>query len=188
MSQKRIYTHCIITYASEKEFSKLLQSAQQWAWIKHDRDEVDPHYHILACFRPPKSINAVRKLVQSNQNTLSQELNGTVDDMLTYFTHEEESGKELYSAEEIHYSDVSYWQKRREQDCADEFEQNETFLQALMSDEFSLYKMAYQYGKDFIRYHEQYLKFRQMLIQERNDEYESNITNGHQTKSNEDDG
>lgn len=89
MSGDRFYTHSIVTYAAFDELFDLLQACTHYAYILHDKDITDCHFHIIAYFTIPKTISAVRKLVKSSQNTFSQKVK-QVDGILTYLTHEEE--------------------------------------------------------------------------------------------------
>lgn len=166
----RYYTHVIVSYAKIEELLPLLEQAKHFAWIYHDKVEEDnspgPHYHILATFERAKSFQWVRKQVVSEQNTFTELLEGDIDDVLTYFTHEKETHKGQYTKNEIVYDDEEYWTKRRK-DGDNEENKNDVFINDLCSDNFSVERMARLYGRDFLKNLKSYVYARQVILAER---------------------
>lgn len=165
MACARFYTHSVITYNSIDCCFDLLNASKHYAYIIHDRDKTDTHIHILCTFSREKSITAVRKLVNGNQNTFSQECRD-VEDLLDYFTHDNEPDKERYSTDSIVYDNIDYWKKRiKDVDIAED--KNEMFIEDLMSKDMTLEFMAKKYGRDFIKNCKHYMHFRLLLKNER---------------------
>lgn len=155
---KRACTHSVVSYATISEITPLLESATQWAYICHNKDPTDIHYHILLYFEQWKSFKWVREKVVSTQNTFDQEVISSIADILHYFTHESETEKAQYAEEDIIYSDITYWKKRIGEKSNQD--KNEEFLNDILSEDFSLTTMAIKYGRDFIKNSSKYLDFR----------------------------
>lgn len=170
MATERHYTHSIVSYASIEDIRRLLDKAKAWAYILHDKDEGKaPHYHIVATFSEQKSFKWVREQVISatNQNTFSEAIKGEIGDVLDYFIHKGWTDKYQYSNEDIVYSNREYWDKRLERG-EDEENKNDTFMDDLLSSDFSAEKMGRKYGRDFIKNFKSYNEFRKMVLYERN--------------------
>lgn len=50
------YSWSLVTYAQPNEFERLLKSAKHWAWIYHDKDDKEPHYHIYVSFATKRAV------------------------------------------------------------------------------------------------------------------------------------
>jgi hypothetical protein len=166
---KRYYTHCIVSYASLEEVQPLLEQAKHYAYVLHDKVVEDSsngvHYHIIATFEREKSFAWVRKQVHSDQNTFTEPLKGDVEDMLEYFTHKNEPEKGQYH-DSIVYDDYEYW-KRRARTGDKEENKNDTFVDDLISSDFSIERMSRKYGRDFIKNYKSYLDARNAILFER---------------------
>jgi hypothetical protein len=166
---KRFYTHCVVSYASLEELQPLLSQAKHYAYVFHFKCAEDnsssPHYHILATFEREKSFAWVRKQVKSDQNTFTEPLKGDVDDIFQYFTHQNEPDKGQY-VDSIVYDDYEYW-KRRARTGDKEENKNDTFVDDLISPDFSIEKMSRKYGRDFIKNHKAYIEARKAILFER---------------------
>lgn len=173
---KRLYTHCIVSYASIEELQPLLSRTKHHAYIKHwatDEDESNSeHYHIIATFEREKSFAWVRKQVKSEQNTFTEPLKGDIEDVLEYFIHGGKSGHgHKYEKDEIVYDDISYWQKRAGTGEKEE-DKNEAFMDDLLASDFSVEKMCRKYGRDFAKNMRKYVECREyILIIERGEYY-----------------
>lgn len=167
--KKRLYTHCIVSYASLEELQPLLSQAKHYAYVFHfkcvEDNSSSPHYHILATFEREKSFAWVRKQVQSTQNTFTEPLKGDVEDILDYFTHKNEPTKGQY-IDSIVYDDYEYW-KRRARSGDKEENVNDTFVDDLISADFSIERMSRKYGRDFIKNYKSYLDARNAILFER---------------------
>lgn len=102
-----------MTYASEKAvtttIAKHAQSVRSFAYIKHDKDESEPHIHLVVRTYSTWSEGQIVKWFdwvkqRDNQNTFVEVLNDTVA-MGEYLTHEDaesvKAGKHIYDRGEI---------------------------------------------------------------------------------------
>lgn len=167
---KRLYTHCIVSYASREELQPLLNQTRHYALIYHDVIDAtssSPHYHILATFEREKSFNWVRKQVVSSQNTFTEAIKGDVDDVLVYFRHADDNsikaGKTPYSFERIEFDNVDYWNKRIKSG-EKEVNPNDQFVDDLISDDYNVQNMARKYGRDFLKNIKQYEYARERML------------------------
>lgn len=169
----RRYTHCIVSYASLDEIKPLLKQAKHYAYILHDKVKEDEsngeHYHIIATFEQQKSFNWIRKQVVSEQNTFTEAVKGDIDDVLTYFAHEGQSGHGYhYGKENIVYDDLRYWSIRSKSGDKEE-NVNDVFMDDLLSANFTVEKMCRKYGRDFAKNFRSYLLCRDYVLIERID-------------------
>lgn len=161
MNNQRLYRWSLITYASFDDFKPLLEKSLHYAYIYHDKDNNEPHYHILVTFSQHISLSAIKKLIDSNQNTLGQPLKDNLA-MFEYLTHENlsETEKEIYSTESRICDNLAFWTSA----TVDKDQENEQFIDDLLN--LSAYEMAKKYGRDYIRNYERYKLFRAVLIDE----------------------
>lgn len=188
MADKRAYTWGIVTYATESEFSPLLQASKHWAYATHDKDfivddtgEIKPketHTHIIVTFEQFKSFKQVRELVQSEQNTLAQPItnkdrNGadSVRGLFKYLIHEDEDPtiKYIYDKAHRHTDDDAYWERRIGKELED-LSDKDSFFEDLTSEDFSVAYMGRKYGRDFMKNYGRYLEYRRAVERERAEE------------------
>lgn len=164
MSKPRKYSFKCVSYASFEELTPLLEQAYHWAIILHDRDnDVDNHYHILVTFKQNKSFDSVRKLVQSSQNTLVQELDDWVGDF-QYLTHKNAPDKYQYLDEEVISDDIEFWLRK-----AKEYEKGEDdFIFDLLDSNLTYREMAIKYGRDYMRNFRYYREFKEAVLEQEN--------------------
>lgn len=175
----RKYTHVIVTYATESEFEPLLEACKHYAYVYHDKDETDAHYHIIAIFDKWKSFNTVKGYIQSEQNTFDKEFNGNVGEMLDYFTHNGIPDKAQYDKSSIVYDDKSYWSKKLDSQINQDTEQ---FLDDLLQGNLSELEMARKYGKDYIRNHQRYRDFSSLVRDQYIEELTQSLNSNHDYK------
>lgn len=161
-SKKRFYSFKCVSYASFEELSVLLNEAFHYALIFHDRDtDVDPHFHILVTFKQNKSFDSVRKLVNSTQNTLVQELDDWVGDF-QYLTHKNAPEKWQYLDEEVISDDIDFWLRK-----AKEYSKGEDdFIYDLLDSNMTYREMAIKYGRDYMRNFRYYREFKEAVLQQ----------------------
>ncbi len=162
----RRYSFKCVSYASFEELKPLLDEAFHYAVIFHDRDkDVDPHHHILVTFKQNKSFDSVRKLVQSTQNTLVQELDDWVGDF-QYLTHKNAPDKWQYLDEEVLSDDIDFWLRKSKEASKGE----DDFIYDLLDSGMSYREMAIKYGRDYMRNFRYYNEFKEaVMAQERKD-------------------
>lgn len=155
----RKYRWSLITYASPNEFLPLILSADHYAYIYHNLDNAEPHFHILLTFTQQISLSRIRKYITSDQNTLGEPLRENFA-MFSYLTHEnlKAEEKEVYNREDIKTDSTEFWLSQKNKKNND----NEMFVNDLMN--LSPVAMAIKYGRDYIKNFDRYNTFRSTLI------------------------
>ena len=130
-------------------------ATEHWAYICHDKDETDKHFHILCTFAKNKSFERVRAYVQSDKNTFCQPLEDWTGDY-EYLTHSNAPEKFQYSPADIISNDIDFWNKKLNNDDMGE----ENFVEDLLSGVLTYRQMAIKYGRDYIRNFRSYEYFK----------------------------
>ena len=158
---KQAYTYNLITYNREEVIRKFCETCtKKYAYIYHDKDEKEPHYHIIATFTQRKSLNQIRKMLTecgADQNTLEQEtidLKGSYE----YLTHKNQPEKYQYSEESIVTNDKNHFTTTQIQKIDDT-----EFVEDLIEGKMTYKEMAYKYGRDYIRNFTAYNHFKQQV-------------------------
>lgn len=164
MATKRAYTFSMVSYARRSEIEPLLQKAKHWAIISHENDvnTNGAHFHILVTFAQQKSFSQVCTYVESEQNTFAQEIQGTIGDVLTYWTHKNCPEKTQHDKSEIEFDDERYW-GRYDEEIQDDA--NEAFINDLIA-QTSQHEMARRYGRDYMKNFAKYQQFGVLLRNE----------------------
>lgn len=145
-NSERFYSWSLITYSTPLEFMKLFDKANHYAYILHDKEKATNHYHILVTFKREISLLNIRKIIDSEQNTLGQPLRDKYS-MFLYLTHENLQAEEkaVYEKEAIISNDYKFWQTVQ----SDKSEENKQFLIDLIKlDRVNLF---IKYGRDYAR-------------------------------------
>ena len=149
----RHYSFKIVTYNSLDRVLSFVLTTSKYAFILHDKDNTDPHYHILATFKQNKSFNSVRSLIGGEQNTFVQPMTDRYNDFL-YLTHSNSPDKFQYSSEDISCNDLKYFS------FSDTTISNEEFLTDISPTSMLSYKeLAIKYGRDYIKNYSAYHSF-----------------------------
>lgn len=150
----------LVTYAKPEDFKPLLEECNKWAYIYHDRDKKEPHYHIIAIFKNARYFNGIKELIQSTQNTLGEPIKTTIDQCYTYLTHSEEEDKVIYEEKEIVKSE-NFTIKEEKKDNITEI------LEDIINGE-TLRTLAIKYGKDFVKNVHKYIQYAEMMLRQEN--------------------
>lgn len=170
------YAWGFISYGTPEEFAPLLSRAKHWCYILHNKDDKEPHYHILARFPTEMSLSACRKLQNGTQNLLGKMLKSIIVQMkmTAYLTHDTEkarkAGKFIYAIDEVVYKpNDNYWENQFDKEAQKEDNEatNESFVNDLLAPDLSVKEMAIKYGRDFIKNFNSYMAFRAMFIPQR---------------------
>lgn len=180
-------TLCIVTYATEDEFLKVLKEHKDEiecaCYIVHDKDEADTHIHAPVVFKQSMSIKRVRGWFKTcsdekgiTANTFAEPVL-SADGMEEYLTHDTEEaktkGKHQYDTEDIKVLegiadsrgrmkgalDIQREKAERKARKKEESEEsNEEFLNDLL-DRKPHREMARKYGRDYMKNYKQYRQF-----------------------------
>lgn len=97
MIKRRNYTFAL-TQDNER-IIKLVKKYPKYAYIKHDKDDAEPHYHYYIEFPNPRAISAVASELKIPENMIQQVFDKR--GILNYLTHENSNGKFHYDKSEI---------------------------------------------------------------------------------------
>lgn len=148
----------LVTYASVVEFAPLLNQCEHSAYIYHDKDGVEPHYHILCVFKNPRALKGIQDTIKSDQNTLGEPVKSSLEEMYKYLTHERETDKVLYPKESVVCDSVSFWETLTAEEGAITDSLIDDILQGL-----PLRLLARRYGRDYMRNYKAYIAFAQLV-------------------------
>lgn len=147
---KGTYAWGLITYATPDEFQPILERAEHWAYIYHDKDiwteseikqEIkklgqakhtigapkEAHYHIVCRFSTETSLSVIRKLQKGTSNVLGKKLKSITMciKLEAYFTHNTEKarkvGKHIYDIGDlVQKENDDYWQKQLDKELEEQ--------------------------------------------------------------------
>lgn len=150
----RYYSFKVVTYHTDIDVIKsFCKNCFKYAYILHDKDDTDPHYHILCTFKQNKSFESVRALMPEGQNTLVKPMKDKRGDY-DYLTHLNCPEKYQYDSSAIVCNDISYFVGKVSQSL-----DNEEFYNDLTDPTKSLKMLAIRYGRDFMRNFARYREF-----------------------------
>lgn len=155
MKNEKYYNWSLITYASPDEFQPLLDKCTHSAYIYHDKDDNENHYHVICVFQSQRTLSAIKRDINSTQNTLGQKVN-SLSDMFHYLTHDEVDGKELYPIENVVCDDLYYWTH------LDNVKDDSADIEQMIDDIINgvQYRiLARKYGRDYVKNHVVYESF-----------------------------
>lgn len=96
----------MIAYGTKEQignyFNDNYSKIKKYAYIYHDKDETEPHWHIYIYFNNATTFERVKKQIQkyTKQNVMTEEARDEKG-LIAYFTHENENDKYKYSSNEI---------------------------------------------------------------------------------------
>lgn len=162
----RFYSFKGITYISEETLRKKLshKDVKHWAYILHDKDknedgtEKEPHRHILVTVKANKSIEAMRRIFESEEgNTLFKPIEDIQHDY-RYLTHKDDPEKYQYNVDEVRHSTLDYWEKVSK-DEETESRSNEDFINDLENPKMTRRMLAIKWGRDYMKNYRAYEAF-----------------------------
>lgn len=158
-------TILVMTYASDRQIETVikdrLSSIKAWCYIRHDKDEAEPHAHILLKLFTSWTPSQIEKWFKGLTDTKGEKINtfaevaNDLQSIVLYLTHEDtdsiEKGKHRYNREEIHdYGISSILPKTNAVDNTLEIV-NELILGR------SLRYMVQRYGREFVHHWQKYV-------------------------------
>lgn len=143
----------IRTYLNPDEFEPIIKAAKNWAYILHDKDGGEPHYHIIAVFKNARTEDGIRATIPSTQQSRIEIVKNGIEACYRYLTHEDNPEKYHYSKDEIISNGNGYFEDNKAE--------NETAEQMLddILQGLSLRELARRYGRDFMKNWRKYTQF-----------------------------
>lgn len=170
----------LMSYATLGELQQLFENCHHYAFCVHDKDTnedgttKEKHTHILVKFETKKSLDQIRTLINSSQNTFGEcqrkvgknwvSLNKTA--CYRYLLHLDDISKHQYEKQE-RVSDDDDWWTTYEEYKGQTTTTDDTLYQDLVQPYTSRYEfldsMATKYGRDFIKNLNSYDNFRALI-------------------------
>lgn len=168
---KRFRNFACITYATEEQISRFLchyrRDIKHYAYAYHDKDDNEPHTHIILLWHNGMSTSALKKRFKrfTDQNTLVEVLLDKTA-CYQYLTHENDDDKYHYDIGIIKSDSSSYWQA-----VVYEEEEDDNKALSIVNDILAgvpLPIMLKRYGTHFVINFDKYQSFaKQMLMYDR---------------------
>lgn len=150
----RYYSFKIVTYNPLSYVQAFISHTKNYAYILHDKDTTDSHFHLLATFTSNKSFNSIKTLMGGDQNTFVQPLKDKYGDFL-YLTHKNAPEKFQYSDDLIVSNNLKFFT-----DTEKAVISNEEFLNDISPYSLLSYRdLAVKYGRDYIKNYKAYHSF-----------------------------
>lgn len=171
----RAYNWFIVTYNDIANLKPLLDTATKYAYIKHDKDIAQPHYHIMLYTVREISFNQLKTIVNScynpnKQNTFYQPIKDKKI-AFRYLTHKDNPDKYQYNDSEIVCTDINFFSL--EKSVKDFTELLDDILKRV-----SLRDMAKKWGRDFIINRLKYVEYANLMsVQEKGITLDGEIIN-----------
>lgn len=134
-----------------------------YAFIEHNKDESERHFHVALHFYNQRRIGSVRDMFENLEfNVLVQYAVDKYKLVNEYFTHTDktskEQGKEVYDKTEVHSNNLEHFKSRYEE----EHQKTLSILKDLQ-DGISMYELARRYGRDLVLNFDKYLTFAKLM-------------------------
>lgn len=166
----RFYSWDIVTYLSEAQFLCVLKERfSSWAYIYHDKDGNEPHWHIVGSCTNKVSFKRLLKDFESCGNENTRLIPITKEDLrerYEYLDHRNETSKYHYPSAAIKHHEEHYWQVVCKDIILDRTA-NDEFIEDLLSETISIEQMGRKYGRDFMKNYKAYWDYRECVRTER---------------------
>lgn len=141
---ERVRKFGLITYAERKQIEEFITAEEpklnESAYILHDKDEAEPHWHIALNYINATTFENVKTKLQKfngNQTVLEKEVKSW-NGLIAYLTHEDTPGKHHYDKTEVVYKardKPNIWL---------------SMYIDFVENKLAVKKMIQKYGKDFV--------------------------------------
>jgi hypothetical protein len=163
-SLKKVRNFSIMTYLKESQLSKVMKahikSVRAYAYIYHDKDDAEPHIHLIMRTYSSWSCTQLAKWFEGYKDKKGERVNTFVEvahDLVAlkdYMTHSDEEskekGKHQYNESEIH--DFGMWDMIPRNDS---YDSSYEILNKVMSG-YSYRQLVREYGREFLYHWEKY--------------------------------
>lgn len=158
------------TYLNKESVYSLVSLCSKWAFIYHDKDDAEPHFHVLMHFDNGRTVKSISKYLQCLAERQAKDFSMSIqkshcevcDEPKTaykYLTHTDASsiakGKTIYSDTEVYSEGVEFFKDGDTKDFA------VTDMLDAINNGMPFREMASKFGKSFVT---QYGKYRDYAI------------------------
>lgn len=156
------------SYLNECDFKPSLSKASHWAYILHDCDDCEPHYHILIHYSNSRTGLSVLRDFIGFQNTRVEKCISPLA-CYEYLTHKNTPEKYQYSSSRIVTHNPIYWEHfiPSIRDRTNDKIETDFIEDLLNSEKLDYYTMAKKYGRDFMKNWRSYIDFREEVLWQR---------------------
>ena len=153
------------SYLSEYEFRPSLDKASHWAYILHDCDDCEPHYHILLHYSNSRTGLSVLRDFIGYQNTRVEKCISPIA-CYEYLTHKNCPEKYQYAISRVISHNPVYWERflPSVRDRTTDKVDTDFIEDLLFGVELNYLEMAKKYGRDFIKNWRSYEDFREQCL------------------------
>lgn len=150
MKKDRFYRWSLVIYGNEEDVLKVCRVSQHYAYILHEKEEKEMHWHLLCTFKVWKSLASIKSMIDNGQNVLGEEMHDK-QAAFRYLTHKDNPEKYQYEEELIKSDDKGFW---RGEEQGDVIELIDDIIKGM-----SFRDMAIKYGKDFVKNYRTYAHY-----------------------------
>lgn len=143
------------TYISLEEIQEYVKkdTIEKYAYILHDKEESEPHYHLVVSFSNPRTWDGVKKdFAKYDQNTLVKVVK-SLDGVLDYLTHRNKPEKYQYPEEAVTNNGYYRGGYRRNVDVEQDIAI--TIVEAILED-LPKRELLKRFGREYVIYRKQY--------------------------------
>lgn len=138
-------------------FVSLLSQSVHYCYVYHDKDEAEPHYHLIVLLPFAKTLSACLSYFTGSQNCFGEPVIDRYS-CFKYLLHSDNPDKASYDVESLVSDDLAYFQ-RLDPDCvySDSGEKTLALLEDIVS-KVPFREMVLRYGRDFVLHYEVYVQ------------------------------
>lgn len=158
----RYYSFSLTSYHTLQEIQHFCSTASKYAYIFHDKDDCEPHFHVLCVFKQNMSFSQVKSKFPDTANIFVQPLLDKIQ-AFRYLTHKDNPEKYQYSDSLVSSNALSYFSEK---------DTKQVDVDSLLTDlspysMLTLRELAIKYGRDFIKNYSTYKDYaKKVYIQE----------------------
>lgn len=164
-----------ISYCPPEKLTSTLGKCTFWAYIFHDKDDKEPHYHYFLQFNKNKNILALAKEFYCDEFTFMCENVRDKTKCLRYLVHADNGDKYQYPLSDVESSAITQVERANRLQV-DATENNEQLMRDLFT--LDVFQLGAKYGRDFIkntRHYAEFVRFASCIYQPLNEDTELSI-------------
>lgn len=143
------------TYVSLETIQEYVKKEciEKYAYILHDKDESEPHYHLVVSYKNPRTWEGVKKdFADYEENTLVEVVK-SLDGVLDYLTHKNQPDKFQYPEEAV--TNFGYYRGDYRRSVDIEQDIAITIVEAIL-DDLPKRELLKRFGREYVIYRKQY--------------------------------